>query len=68
MSSAGVVKTSKVLPSLSKNSTSKDKKSDDSTDDNSKRKNLFEIEFDEDGVAFVNTPQGIERLDQYMRY
>ena len=28
----------------------------------------LDIEFDEDGVAFVNTPQGIERLDQYMRY
>ena len=46
-----------ILPKLSlsatnkttaKNSISKDKKTDDSTDDNSKRKNLFEIEFDED--------------------
>ena len=28
----------------------------------------LEIEFDENGVAYVETPNGQERLDQYMRY
>lgn len=28
----------------------------------------LEIQFDEDGVAYVETPNGVERLDQYMRY
>ena len=28
----------------------------------------LEIQFDEDGVAYVETPNGVERLDMYMRY
>ena len=28
----------------------------------------MEIQFDEDGVAYVETPNGTERLDMYMRY
>lgn len=27
----------------------------------------FEIQFDENGVAYVETPNGTERLDEYMR-
>ena len=28
----------------------------------------MELQFDEDGVAYVETPNGVERLDMYMRY
>lgn len=28
----------------------------------------LEIKFDKDGVAYVETERGVERLDQYMRY
>ena len=34
----------------------------------SKPTDWMEIQFDEDGVAYVQTDNGTERLDQYMRY